>query len=140
MDNKRDPDNHRNNQMYYNQMLRERAYKQTRARNQEVQTNSSFASQKVDFSDHVFVIEGYEGIFYTIYFLSIPYLTGAIFLFFFVAGGSYDNFMLLEMNAFFIVWLIGYEIVATLILIAIFISFLKYDRTPKKKNRHSNRY
>lgn len=140
MDTKRDPDNHRNNQMYYNQLVREKSYKQARSQKQELQAMPSFASQKVDFSDHLFVVEGYEGIFYTLYFLSIPYITGAIFLFFFIAGGSYDNFMLLEMNAFFIVWLIGYEIVATLILIAIFISFLKYDRTPKKKNRHPNRY
>ncbi len=140
MDNKRDLDNHRNNQMYYNQMLREKAYKQSREKSREVETKPSFASQKVDFSDHVFVIEGYEGIFYTIYFLTVPYISGAIFLFFFVAGGSYDNFMLLEMNAFLIVWLIGYEIVATLILIAIFISFLKYDRTPKKKNKRHNRH
>ena len=135
MDNKRDPDNHRNNQMYYNQMLREKAYRQKLQQNREAAVKTSFASQKVDFSDHVFVVEGYEGIFYTLYFLSVPYITGAIFLFFFVAGGSYDNFMLLEMNAFLIVWLIGYEIVASLILIAIFISFLKYDRTPKKKSR-----
>lgn len=140
MDTKRDPNNHRNNQMYYNQLVREKSYKQARSQKQELQVMPSFASQKVDFSDHLFVVEGYEGIFYTLYFLSIPYITGAIFLFFFVAGGNYDNFMLLDMNAFLIVWLIGYEIVATLILIAIFISFLKYDRTPKKKNRHPNRY
>lgn len=140
MDNKRDPDNHRNNQMYYNQMLREKAYRQKQRQNQEAAVKTSFTSQHVDFSDHVFVVEGYEGVFYTLYFLSVPYITGAVFLFFFVAGGSYDNFMLLEMNAFLIVWLIGYEIVATLILIAIFISFLKYDRIPKKKNRRSNRY
>ncbi|MDY0124374.1 hypothetical protein [Sulfurimonas sp.] len=140
MDTKRDPNNHRNNQMYYNQLVREKSYKQARSQKQELQAIPSFASQKVDFSDHLFVVEGYEGIFYTLYFLSVPYITGAIFLFFFIAGGSYDNFMLLEMNAFFIVWLIGYEIVATLILIAIFISFLKYDRTPKKKNKRPNRY
>ncbi len=140
MDTKRDLDNHRNNQMYYNQLVRENSKKQSRREHQEIQTKPSFTSQHVDFSDHVFVVEGYEGVFYTLYFLSVPYITGAVFLFFFVAGGSYDNFMLLEMNAFLIVWLIGYEIVATLILIAIFISFLKYDRTPKKKNRRSNRY
>ncbi len=140
MDNKRDPDNHRNNQMYYNQLVRENAKKQSRRQDQEIQAKPSFASQNVELSNHVFVIEGYEGIFYTLYFLSVPYITGAIFLFFFVAGGSYDNFMLLEMNAFLIVWLIGYEIVASLILIAIFISFLKYDRTPKKKNKRPNRY
>ena len=138
MDTKRDPDNHRNNQMYYNQMLRDKSYRQSREKSREVEPKPSFASQKVDFSDHLFIVEGYEGIFYTLYFLSVPYIVGAVFLFFFIAGGSYDNFMLLEMNAFLIVWLIGYEIVASLILIAIFISFLNYDRTPKKKSRRKN--
>ncbi|TKI70292.1 hypothetical protein FCU45_03135 [Sulfurimonas crateris] len=140
MDTKRDPDNHRNNQMYYNQIVREKSHRQVRPQNHELQPKPSFTSQKVELSDHLFVIEGYEGIFYTLYFFAVPYITGAIFLFFFIAGGNYDNFMLLDMNAFLIVWLIGYEIAATLILIAIFISFFRYDRAPKKKNRHPNRY
>ena len=140
MDSKRDPDNHRNNQMYYNQIVREESYKKNNGQKYESSIKPSFTSQNIEFGDYVFVINGYEGIFYTLYFLAVPYITGAIFLFFFVAGGSYDNFMLLDMNAFLIVWLIGYEIVATLILITIFISFLKYDRAPKKKNKRPNRY
>jgi small-conductance mechanosensitive channel len=98
----------------------------------------SFTSQEIDLSDYFFTIEGYEGFFYTLYLITIPYITGAVFLFFYVAKGDFSNFMLLDINAFFVVWLIGYEIVATFILIAILISFLRYDKKTKnhKQNRH----
>ncbi len=130
MDKNRDLDNHRNNAMYYNQMLRENRVKKSSSKKQNTAL-ATFSSQKVYFSDYVFAVEGYESIFYTIYFLMIPYIVGAVFLFFFVAKGDYDNFMLLDTSAFLIVWMIGYEIVATLLLISIFISFLRYDKKPK---------
>ncbi|MFA7354263.1 MAG: hypothetical protein WCZ70_06535 [Sulfurimonadaceae bacterium] len=133
MDSKRDLDNHRNNTMYYNQMLKENRVKNS-TNKKEKNNYDSFGSQKVDFKDYVFAMEGYEEFFYTLYFLMIPYIVGAVFLFFFVAGGDYENFMLLEISAFFIVWMIGYEIVATLLLITIFISFLRYQKKPKKRH------
>lgn len=132
MDDRRDLDNRRNNTMYYNQMLRENRVRESSSKKQS-SAPATFSSQKVDVSDYVFAPEGYEGIFYTIYFLMIPYLVGALFLLLFVAKGDYNNFMLLDMSAFLIVWMIGYEIVATLLLIAIFISFLRYEKNPKKR-------
>lgn len=135
MDSKRDLDNHRNNTMYYNQMLKENRVKNS-TNKKEKNAPLSFSSQKVDFKDYVFAPDGYEGIFYTLYFLMIPYIVGTVFLFFFVAGADYDNFMLLEISAFFIVWMMGYEIVATLLLISIFFSFLRYEKKPKTKKRY----
>lgn len=125
MDRERDLDNHRNNTMYYNQLVRENKTKSKTQRSSYEAT--SFAQKKVDFSDYLPVIVGYEGIFYTFYFIAIPYLIGAVFLFFVVAGGKFEHFMLLDFNAFLVVWMIGYEVVAALILIAILISFFKHD-------------
>jgi hypothetical protein len=125
MDRERDLDNHRNNTMYYNQLLRENKTKSKTQRSSYETT--SFAQKKVDFSDYLPIIVGYEGIFYTFYFIAIPYLIGATFLFFAVAGGKLEHFMLLEFSAFLVVWMIGYEVVAALILIAILISFFKHD-------------
>lgn len=125
MDRERDLDNRRNNAMYYNQLLREN---QTKSKTQRSSyETTSFAQKKVDFSDYLPVIVGYEGIFYTFYFIAIPYLMGAVFLFFVVAGGKFEHFMLLDFNAFLVVWMIGYEVVAALMLIAILISFFKHD-------------
>jgi hypothetical protein len=125
MDMERDLDNHRNNTMYYNQLLCENKTKSKTQRSSYETT--SFAQKKVDFSDYLPVVVGYEGIFYTFYFIAIPYLIGVTFLFFAAAGGKFEHFMLLDFNAFLVVWMIGYEVVATLILIAILISFFKHD-------------
>ncbi len=131
MDMQRDLDNHRNSVMYYNQLLRDNKIKSETKRNSHEST--SFAQKKVDFSDYLPVIDGYEGIFYTLYFISIPYLIGATFLFFAVAGGKLEHFMLLEFSAFLVVWMIGYEVVAALILIAILISFFKHDDRKQRR-------
>lgn len=99
-------------------------------------SDPSFSSQEVDLSDYFFIADGYEGFFYTLYLIAIPYIVGAVFLFLFVAKGDFSNFMLLDINAFFVVWLIGYEVVATFILIAIFMSFLRYDKKTSSRKHH----
>ena len=123
MDQKRDLNNSRNNQMYYNQLKRDNAARRSRTRRK----SNSFGNQKVDVKNMVWAPEGYEGIFGFIYFITIPYMVGAIFLFFAVAGADFDNFMKLNTAAFFVVWAIGYEIVASLALLIIFWMFMKFD-------------
>ncbi|MDA7817353.1 hypothetical protein N9A28_04130 [Sulfurimonas sp.] len=133
-----DRKNHQTNLMYFNQMVEENE-KRNKPHNENAQTNKkarpSFGSQKVDFKDYLLAPEGYESVVYPIYFVLIPYIVGAIVLFFFVAGASLENFKLIEFNNFLIVWMIGYEIVGTMILIAILIAFLQYEDTT-----HSDRH
>ena len=86
----------------------------------------SFGSQKVDINDYILSPEGWENVMFFIYFVSIPYLIGALFLFIFIAHGSVTNFFVLDISAFFVVWAIGYEVIAALLLAAIFISYLNY--------------
>jgi len=108
------------NLYYYNQMIQN-------STSAAITKKVSFGSQKVELRDFLFVPEQLEAVFYTLYGLFIPYVTGVIFLFFFVAGGSFENFKLLNMDAFLIIWLIGYEIVASLALMWIMILYLRYD-------------
>jgi hypothetical protein len=122
MDYERDLNNRRNNQMYYNQLKRDNAAKRKKRR------PKSFGSQEVDVKEIVWAPEGYEGFFVFLYFISVPYIVGAIFLFFVVAGADYDSFMKLNTAAFFIVWAIGYEIVASIALLIIFWMFLRFDK------------
>jgi len=121
MDYERDLNNSRNNQMYYNQLKKYDTAKKKKKRNR------SFTSKEVDVKDIVWAPEGYEGAFVFLYIITIPYIAGAIFLFFAVAQADYDSFMKLNTSAFFIVWAIGYEIVATISLIWIFLLFLKHE-------------
>ena len=122
MDSNRDDNNQRNNMMYYNQQLRHDKKKQVKKK-----SPSSFGSQIIDFRKYTFVPEGYEGIMYVIYLIAIPYIFGAVFLFFYISHGVASNFMLLDTSAFLIVWAIGYEIVAAIVLLYLLFSFLTYD-------------
>lgn len=118
MDYKRDLNNKQNNEMYYNQM------QNSSVKNKKTK---SFGSQEIHARDIVFVIDGLEAYFYTFYFITVPYMTGVLFLFLAIAGGDFGSLVILDLTAFFIVWAIGYEIVATISLIWIFVLFLKYD-------------
>ena len=135
MDNStRDNNNRRNNTMYYNQMVRDSRVPQRKIRKPERVRAKSFGSQKVDFSNIVFAPEGYESVFYTIYFFTIPYIAGIIFLFLFIAGATVENFMLLDMNSFFIVWAIGYEVIAAISLTYIAYLYITYVNEDRKRN------
>ncbi|HFU74064.1 MAG TPA: hypothetical protein ENK65_00765 [Helicobacteraceae bacterium] len=92
----------------------------------------TFGSQEVDLRKFIIAPEGYENIMFMGYFIAIPYIAGVLFLYLFVAGGHVENFMVLEISKFFIVWAIGYEVVAASLLLIIFYSFLNF----KGKNRN----
>ncbi|MBU0631442.1 hypothetical protein KKA17_02245 [bacterium] len=95
--------------------------------------DESFASQNVDINSYVLAPEGWEGLLFFIYFISIPYLVGSLFLFLFIAHASFVNLFIFDMSAFFIIWAIGYEVIVVLLLATIFISYLKYAKSSNKK-------
>jgi len=112
------------NMIYYNQILNA----DRKAQAKKISKNKSFTSQEVDIRDYLYSPDDWESVFYTFYFTFIPYLMGATFLFFAVAGADYANFKLMDMSAFLIVWIIGYEIVATSLLLLIFMSYLRFRK------------
>ena len=114
------------NMIYYNQLVENDRTGHTK-RKVIKKKSKSFASQKVQLSDFAPVPEGWENFVYIFYVVAVPYLLGAIFLFFAVAGGRYENFMLLNISAFPIVWLIGYEITSVILLCWILILYLQYE-------------
>ena len=86
----------------------------------------TFGDKPVDVNKYIISPEGMEGFVISIYILVIPYIVGASVLFLFVAGSDIDRFLTMDLTTFFIVWAIGYEVVAALLLSAIFYSYLKY--------------
>ncbi|MEA3331411.1 MAG: hypothetical protein U9Q29_06930 [Campylobacterota bacterium] len=139
MDNSRGSNNRRNNTMYYNQMVRDSRVPQGKQKQAHRVKAKSFGSQHVNFSNIMFAPDGWESIFYTVYFFTLPYIVGIIFLFLFIAGATFENFMLLEMSSFFIVWAIGYEVIAALSLTYIaylYITYLSDDSQKKAQRRH----
>jgi len=93
----------------------------------------SYGQKEVDFSAILPMPEGYEKLFLTLYFLTIPYVVGLIFLFIFVARGDVTNFIQLDIAMFVAVWAIGYEIVGGFSLIVIFYKMFTYNRAIKKE-------
>ncbi len=103
-------------------------------------SSNKFTGKKVTFDDTpLFFPEGFEKIFLAIYFVSLPYIAGVLFLFFYVADGKVEVFSSLNQESSFILtWAIGYEILAVLALLYIAkgaISFGKEITLHEKKKK-----
>jgi len=105
---------------------------------------SSFAQQEVDLQKTPFLFfpPGKEMLFLGIYFVTLPYIVGLIFLFFYISDGSASVFGNVSTDSnFFLVWIIGYELLAVFILVMIVKSAIMFTirnsqqpaRRPRKK-------
>ena len=94
----------------------------------------SFTQKEVRLSDSpLFFPPGLEKVFLTIYFLSIPYIVGLIFLYFYVAGGKTETFLALsESSSYIMTWAIGYEIIAILSILWIIKSAIQFSINASK--------
>ena len=83
--------------------------------------STKFSQQDVDLENTpLFFPDGFEKLFIAIYFVSLPYIAGLLFLFFYVAEGKAELFLSLnEESSFILTWAIGYEILAAIILLYI---------------------
>lgn len=91
-----------------------------------------FLNQNVDYRNFVFAPEGYEGPVFALYFLTLPYFIGLGFLFLFVARASYEYFLAFNLTSYFVIWAIGYEVSAVLLLVIIFLAWMNHIN-----NRHN---
>jgi len=94
-------------------------------RNSRRRKEVSFAQKEVDIKAFVIAPEGYEAFMFGVYFLTIPYLVGLSFLYLFVAKASFSHFLNFKISSFFVIWAIGYEIVAVITLAMIAYAFAK---------------
>jgi hypothetical protein len=85
---------------------------------------NNFFKKTLDYRDFVFSPAGYEGPATIIYIALIPYIMGLLVLFF-IAEESYEHFMEFNLASYFIIWAIGYEMCALVLLIIIFIAWFK---------------
>jgi hypothetical protein len=101
------------------------------------QIEDDFFKKSFDYRDFVFSPEGYEGIVLGIYLMILPYLAGLAFLYFFIARANYEQFVHFNLASFAILWAIGYEVCAVLILVLIFLSWLKHisNRLSRERTR-----
>ena len=84
-----------------------------------IRNNKKFSQQEVTFDDTpLFFPAGLEKLFLFIYFITLPYLAGLAFLFFYVGNGDTSLFSSLSGDSsYMLTWIIGYELLAVLTLL-----------------------
>ncbi|MCO4846131.1 MAG: hypothetical protein KC427_08950 [Sulfurovum sp.] len=105
-----------------------------------LQSPKKFSQKEVDLTQTpLFFPEGFEKIFLVLYFTTLPYIAGLLFLFFYIAEGKPGVFSSLYKNSSFILtWAIGYEIIAGLTLLWIVkmsLGFANESRKPGLKKQ-----
>jgi hypothetical protein len=92
--------------------------------------SSKFSEQNVDLAKTpLFFPAGFEKVFLTIYFITLPYITGLLFQFFYIADGRIELYLSLSENSSFIfAWAIGYEILATMTILYIIKMAISFSR------------
>lgn len=98
--------------------------------NYQKQQNKGFFSQELSLQSLLFAPEGYEGLVLGLYFFTIPYLSGLLFLFLFIAEAKYEHFLAFNVTSFMVIWAIGYEVCAVLIMTIIVLAWLRYLTRP----------
>ncbi len=94
--------------------------------------SKSFFSQKVYLNDFINLPEGTLNILLFIAFVVIPYIAGIAFIFFLIANANFDTFENININDYLIYWTIGYELLASMLMILVIFSAIKF-----KKSRQS---
>ena len=113
--------------MLISDIARERSKEYQRERGRERRRiEEGYFNQTVDYRQYVLSPDGYEGAMLSLYIALIPYVAGLAFLFLFVAQGQLEYFIEFNLTSFFIIWAIGYEVCAAMMLGAIFFGWIKY--------------
>ncbi|MDD5053323.1 MAG: hypothetical protein PHO27_11375 [Sulfuricurvum sp.] len=94
-----------------------------------------FFNQALDYRNFVFAPEGYEGPVLALYIGLVPYFSGLLFLYLFVARASYEYFLQFNLTSFFVIWAIGYEVCAVSLLIVIFLAWVNHLRNRVNKEQ-----
>ena len=89
------------------------------SRIKHIKSPKNFSQKEVDLAQTpLFFPEGFEKIFLALYFVTLPYIAGLLFLFLYIAEGTPKMFSsLYEDSSFILTWAIGYEIIAALIML-----------------------
>ncbi len=112
-------------------------YKIYHNKGQVIKKANSFSKQEVDLTETpLFFPEGLEKVFVAIYFVVLPYIAGLLFLFLYVAESKAELFLSLnDESSFILTWAIGYEIIATLLILFIIKSAISFSIENSKKGK-----
>ena len=93
----------------------------------------SFFQQSIDLNDHIYLPESLQKTFALGVFIFIPYTIGLLFLFFVVAHADFQTYEDMGIDSYLLPWTIGYECIATLLIMSIIKSAVHYSSVPIRK-------
>lgn len=115
--------------------LKDKQYKelhQTKEKkSHEKRTKKSFLTQKVNINDLLNLPEGTMNLLLFIAFLVVPYTVGIIFIFVVIARASLDTFKGIHTSEYALYWAIGYEVIASILILLIIKSAISFRRFQK---------
>lgn len=99
--------------------------------------SNKFTEQKVDLQKTpLFFPEGFENIFLAIYFITLPYIAGILFLFLYASKGNTELFLHVnDVASYIVTWAIGYEILAGLTILYIIKMAISFSTSKPQKTR-----
>ena len=109
-----------------NKKLQKRKQKYTKKINYN--ESQSFLSQKIVLHNYLNLPESLQNIIGLTLFMFVPYSIGLLFIFVIVAKISIETYEKINMHSFLLSWTIGYEIMASLVLLLIIKDALLFKR------------
>jgi len=100
--------------------------KQSFTRKEKREKAKSFFQKKIYLRDYIDLPEGLVNIIFLGFFLLIPYTIGVLFTFTFLADLSLLTYKDMH-NSFAFLWVLGYELVASLLLLLIIKSSINFE-------------
>ena len=89
-----------------------------------------FWEQSINLSNYYYLPEGLQNIILFTLFMIIPYTTGVLFIFIVVAKTDIETYHQIEMHSFLLSWTIGYEVIASFILLLIIRGAILFKNSP----------
>jgi len=110
-----------------NKKLQKRKQRYTKKRNYN--NSQSFLGQKIVLHNYLNLPESLQNIIGLTLFMFIPYTVGVLFIFVIVANISIETYEKINMNSFLLSWTIGYEVMASLVILLIIKDALLFKKS-----------
>ncbi|NEW60993.1 hypothetical protein GSY74_06815, partial [Sulfurovum sp. bin170] len=88
----------------------------------------SFFAQEIHLSNYINLSENSINTIVFLAFILIPYITGLLFIFLIIAKANLAIFHEINIDEYFVYWSIGYEVLASILLMIIIKSSINFNR------------
>ncbi len=113
---------------YLNTVKRSLEDKRYKERYENKHKMNKFLKKKISITDYINLSEGIATVVFFISFLIIPYIIGIGFIFIIIAQASLDAFKSININEYSVFWAIGYEVIASVLLLFIVKSAIGFKK------------